>query len=89
MNSEIYYQIHQLDGRIENFHLSVMDINIFLDMISDLRGKIKGINSIQKDVFRNSVRFGDTIKKVRIHDDLYKPNDAQGVYIGYLEHYEL
>lgn len=84
---DFYYQIYQLDGRVENHHLQVEDEDIYLDLINDVRGKCKSLETISKYEFLIGSE-PDTMR-VSIYADKYQDNDAGGEYLGYIEHYEL
>lgn len=85
---DFYYQIHQQDGRIENQHLCVNDVDIFLDLTNEVRTKVKKMAGISIDQW-NSQRTDKGANKVNIHRDMHEVNDAAGEYVGYIEHYEL
>lgn len=83
-----YYQIHQQDGTVENFHLSVNDIDIYLNMAKEVRPKVKMLTGISIEAW-NQMMPDTGFIAVAIHRDLHEVNDAAGDYVGYIEHYEL
>lgn len=80
-----YYKISQLDGRIENHHLNVEDENIYLDLLNDIRKGVSSVETITEYEFL--INSNPDTFKVDIHQDLHKYGDAEGGYLGYLEHY--
>lgn len=86
--NDFYFQIHQQDGRIENFHLCAINVDIYLDLTNDIRPVVKMLAGISIEAWQ-SQRTDKNAMKVHIHRDLHEENDAEGDYVGYIEHYEL
>jgi len=91
-HNEIYLKIYQLDGRIENFHFSMIKIDPVLDVMNHIVATGAWFESISKEQFIDDIRFAKNIQSMEaidIHEDKDEPNDAQGDKIGFMEHYEL
>lgn len=96
MEHHIYDKIVHKDGRIENFHYCVNDVDAILDMQNSLKKKGSQINFISEAQWEDekSIRVKTDYEfeypcKIAIHQDLEFPGDAQGAKIGYLQHYTL
>lgn len=90
MTADIYYKIEHTDGREENYHFydfSDEGVDSLLDLMNDLKGKVKSIHGITRGDFM----LNQTDKKgpINICLDLHSPNDALGKKIAYMEHYQL
>lgn len=83
-----YFKNHHSDGRIENYHFFVDDIDTILDLLNEVQqnGKIK-MEAISEGQF-NAEQVG-TSQKIHLHEDKMVDGDAGGETVGWFEHYEL
>lgn len=89
METDVYYKIHHVDGRVENFHFNSVNENIdwIIDSINEIRKKGNKIFFLKKNDYLREGYSKDGI--INIHLDLSEPNDANGEKIGYMEYYIL
>ncbi len=83
-----YFKIYQLDGSTENFHWEFINPDYVLDLINDLKGKIREIVQINEKVWEREDNRRKAVK-IAVHADLNEPNDADGELLGWMEHYQL
>lgn len=87
MPAEVYLRIKQKDRRVENWHFSMCEADMILDLLNDISRRGATFTEITETQFAELVT--DDYMRVSIHADLYEANDGLGEKLGYTEYYSV
>lgn len=85
MPAEVYLRIKQKDRHVENWHFSMCEPDMILDVLNDI--EIRGASYTEITAEEFSWSISDDYIRVSIHADLYEDSDGLGERLGYIEHY--